>query len=1038
MKKLFSVLIVIGIVVTGFLFEFENNALEDLREKHVSFLKNSPFKETLKLTKKERKAHGLPPNKYYEREWELTMNPATGAPEPDKVLKLQKKLLEVPSKKTPGDGIDNPWIERGPNNVGGRTRTLLFDPNDTSNKRVFAGGVSGGLWVNEDITDENSAWTRVLNIPGNLSVSCIASDPNDSNILYIGTGELYTAGAATGNGLYKSIDAGVSWEYVIGGSTGDTIVDDQYLVPGFYFIQDVIVRDNLGVSEVFIAVGASFWSYGGSITTFLGNSNEYGVYKSIDKGETWTKPDIPTLNDHTQQPNDFEISSDNKIWLATTGNYYGDSGGAILSSIDGDNFTEIVRIPNLQRTEIEFSSTDPLKAYVLAEKSSGDPVIYKTTDAFVTDPVAVSLPNDSDTDITSGDFTRGQSFYNLMIEVDPTDDDILYVGGINLFRSINGADSWNQISKWHVSKPGDYSVVHADQHAMTFRPENSNEAVFGNDGGVYFTNNLSSAGSSSAAFVKMVEDYNVTQFYTGAIAPTVAEEYFLGGTQDNGTPLLNNSSKTGPDSSVDISGGDGAACFVDQVGESYLIVSYVYNNSYGLFDFSLEEWRTINSDDNNDGDFINQADLDSNLDILYTNGTSGSSNRLYRYSSLKTISESGSATKTTLTDNLLSASPTAITVSIYTTTSSTLLVGTETGILLKVINANTDPIWEDISGTEFLGSISDIEFGKDENEILVSFHNYGVKNIWFSADGGVSWSSKEGDLPDIPVKAILVNPINNNEVILGTELGVWKTGNFNTNSPNWVQTYNGMSDVKVTDLQLRREDFTVLASSFGRGLYSGRFFYSEEDLDGDTVLSDDDNCVYISNEDQLDTDNDGEGDVCDDDDDDDGIADVDDNSPLTYNPDQLDTDNDGEGDASDLDDDNDEILDIDDNCSLIVNFEQRDFDEDNIGDICDDNITVSQDIPKGFTPNNDGINDVWVLEKVEEMYPNNELEVYNKAGQLVYKAKPYLNNWTGVSNVGGSQKLPIGSYMFVFKSGDPIADFYSVGYVKKGWIYIKY
>ena len=99
---------------------------------------------------------------------------------------------------------------------------------------------------------------------------------------------------------------------------------------------------------------------------------------------------------------------------------------------------------------------------------------------------------------------------------------------------------------------------------------------------------------------------------------------------------------------------------------------------------------------------------------------------------------------------------------------------------------------------------------------------------------------------------------------------------------------------------------------------------------------------------------------------------------------------------------------------------------------------MNNEIPKGFTPNNDGVNDVWVLDKVQEMYPNNELEVYNRTGQLVYKAKPYLNNWTGESNVGGSQKLPIGSYLFVFNSGEPAGYFYPNAYVKKGWVYIKY
>ena len=92
-------------------------------------------------------------------------------------LKAQRKL----QSRTPGDAIDNQWIERGPNNVGGRTRTVFFDPNDATNETVFAGGVSGGLWKNTNISNSNSTWTRIEDLD-NFSISCYAIDPNNSNI----------------------------------------------------------------------------------------------------------------------------------------------------------------------------------------------------------------------------------------------------------------------------------------------------------------------------------------------------------------------------------------------------------------------------------------------------------------------------------------------------------------------------------------------------------------------------------------------------------------------------------------------------------------------------------------------------------------------------------------------------------------------------------------------------------------------------------------------------------------------------------------
>ena len=145
-----------------------------VRKKHAKNLAKSPFKKTLLLSKQERKAAAIPPNKYYETEWELTMDPETGKPTPEKLIQVREQLKRerqnaLASGRTPGDASDNNWVERGPNNVGGRVRAIMFDPNDATFKKVFAGGVSGGLWVNNDITT-NTAWTRV-GIPENLSVS---------------------------------------------------------------------------------------------------------------------------------------------------------------------------------------------------------------------------------------------------------------------------------------------------------------------------------------------------------------------------------------------------------------------------------------------------------------------------------------------------------------------------------------------------------------------------------------------------------------------------------------------------------------------------------------------------------------------------------------------------------------------------------------------------------------------------------------------------------------------------------------------------
>lgn len=845
MKK--KILFITVVTIFGCLFYFnatKKTEVELLREKHTSFLKNNPIKKFEKLTRKERFELGLTPNKYLERMWVLTANPALGKPTPEKLSALYEDLkLNRNLQRVPGDGTDNAWVERGPNNVGGRTRAIFFDPNDATNETVYAGGVSGGLWKNTNISNASSVWTRVEDLD-NFAISCYAIDPNNSNIWYVGTGEAYTSSDAVGNGIYKTIDGGANWTRVLNSSGAtDTSNATQYLVPGIHFITDIIVRDKDGSSattndsEVFASVASGFYSDGGSsLRTFLG-IRTFGIYKSTDNGSSWNwiSPNNPNIPGETAgtlgalyASNDFEIGADNTLWLATTRSIFGNGGGTILKSTDGSTFSVAHTIADGVRTELAVSKTNANKLYALAQVSGGNPTFVKTTDGFTTS-VTPDLPKDPDGSVTDDDFTRGQAGYDLVIEVDPNNDDILYVGGINAHRSgVNdpgGNPTWKTItywaSFWSPTTPG--SEVHADHHAIVFKPSNSNQGIFGTDGGVSYTTDFSddTEASNAPSAQNRNNGFNVTQFYTLGVAPKAAfpgaGDYFLAGAQDNGTQLFENAS-AGQVSTTDVSGGDGAYSFFDQDGtDKYYITNYVYNQIITCYDYTTNTTTTVDSDGDSDenGDFINVEELDSQLNVLYSNYSSGSNFIIRRYAGLPT----GPITSTDMTNALLTGSPTAMKVS---PRSSDFLIGTENGRLLKVTGITALETWSDITGSGFVGSISDVEYGATDNDIFVTFHNYGVQSVWYSNDGGTSWSSKEGDLPDLPVKAILQNPLNTKEVIIGTDLGVWKTTDFSVGSPAWTQSYNGMSSVKVTDLDLR-DDNMVFAATYGRGVFSGSF-----------------------------------------------------------------------------------------------------------------------------------------------------------------------------------------------------------------------
>ncbi|KAB8151516.1 T9SS type A sorting domain-containing protein [Kordia sp. TARA_039_SRF] len=839
-RKLKIGAVVMGLLVFGIVgYVFLNSSVEkvdekvssaELRENHANFLKNSPYKETQKLSRKERKAKGLPPNAYNEQVWELTMNPSLGRPTPELLPQIEREIEQFPLQgRAPGDAADNNWVERGPNNIGGRTRALMFDPNDINNAnpaddytRVFAGGASGGLWVNDDITDANSSWQLVQGLPDNISVTVIVSDPNDSNTMYLGSGESYTSGFAVGSGIYKSTDGGVNWQQIIGGNFGTTSSSGgALLIDGIFYINDLVARDNNGTTEVYVSIASAPYRESGSPFNILG-FEQRGLYKSDDGGASWSRFPIQFFNGIYMNPNDIELDLNNDIWLTTTSDTFGNSGGYIYRSTDGITFNFVYQLLNAQRTELEPSSTTPGTFWIAADVGSGSQAdLFQTTDNFTT-VTSFLEPDDADNGIPASDYTRQQAFYNLPIEVD--DNDNLYVGGIDLFKFNNAVSDWEQLSKWQTGGGQQNitaSLVHADQHAIVFRPNDNSQAIIGNDGGVYYSPDITNSAGDANAIQSRNLNYNVTQFYYGDIADgDIADgDDFAGGTQDNGS-LISLDANAGVNSLAEFLGGDGAYTAID-FNDGYMIASFPFASHalipYPSLNFS-GAYFVVNE---NNGGFINVAELDKNTNTFYANTSTGGTARLGQFTNI--TSGGASVMREDLTNSLMNSSPSAIKTSVN---GQTLYVGLRNGRLLKIEFALTlARTWSNIQDPGFVGSISDIEFGETEDDLYVTFHNYGVNNVWYSPDAGVTWEQKDGNLPDIPVKAILVNPLvpGGAEVIIGTELGVWRSSNFDTANPTWVRSDNGMRSVPVLDLDLRTTDNTVLATTHGRGFFTGQF-----------------------------------------------------------------------------------------------------------------------------------------------------------------------------------------------------------------------
>lgn len=741
-----------------------------------------PFHHTNHPTPQE--VDGMPkydrPDLARQHDFMMTMDPATGTVPRERladVYKIVDEYIDDPSKYAPGD-VTLPWEERGPDNVAGRVRAMMFDPDGSY--AVWAGGVGGGLWYNPDITPVGAGtWTKVDDFWANIAVTSIAYDPTDTDVMYVGTGEgFFNADAIVGDGIWKTTDGGSTWAQLAS-------------TTGFNYVTKVVVNPN-------------GWVLAGT---------HQGVQRSTDGGTTWsTVLNISDPNSGTSRCADLEIGADGMIY-ASMGIF---SEGDVFRSTTGlaGSWTHLSPGGNgfpttgVNRIELAPAPSNANVLYAITQSSStlSAEGIYRSTDQG-SNWTSVTIPNDADGGIAPG-FTRGQAWYDLIAKVDPTDEDHVYIGGIDIFHTFDGGTTWNQVTHWYGGFGEPY--VHADQHAIEFHSVDETDVIFGNDGGIAFTG---SGSSVQPSFFIRNDDFNITQYYACAVHPTAATDYYLAGSQDNGTQQYQS---PGMNSTTEPIGGDGAFCHIDQTDPTYQLGSYVYNNHY----------RSTNSGASfpglsfeNTGRFINPSDYDNSLGILYAARTGSD---LRRISGIR-----GTPVVANVTIPSLGGTASAITVSPHTTATTTLYVGTGSGQLLRVTDADGGaPASTDMDPGSALPNayISCIEIGADEDEILVTFSNYGVTSVWYTNDAGATWLSKEGNLPDMPVRWALFNPDDLTEVLLATEVGCWSTSNILAGSPTWVPSNTGLANVRVDMLQLRTSDNQVAAATHGRGLFTGNFF----------------------------------------------------------------------------------------------------------------------------------------------------------------------------------------------------------------------
>lgn len=726
------------------------------------------------------------------------------------------------------------WINRGPFNVGGRTRALAIDVNDEN--IILAGGVSGGMWRS---TDGGSSWTMVT-APDQLhSATAIAQDTRagHTDTWYYVTGELSGNSATAtgayyqGDGVFKSTDNGITWTLLESTSSNTPQTFDKF----FDYCWNVKVSPVTG--SVFVA------TYG-------------AIKRSQDGGVTWEtmfNTDNGTDDNYVYaQSTDIDISSTGTVYAAfsTEGDIY----GFYRSDSDGDKSSWIEITPDAMpasynRTVISIAPSNENIVYFLTHVDGEDAAghnLWKymydsANDSYGWEDLSGNIPDESG---STGSFDS-QGGYDLLVKVKPDDDNFVIIGGTDLWRSTDGFRSKSNYTKIGGYGPSNdlstYTNHHADQHSLVFYPGNTKKVISGHDGGLSLTDDITktnaNAAEESVVWSTLNVGYLTTQAYAVAIdMATNGDGGIIAGFQDNGTYRI--TSTDAQRDWNDLNGGDGGFCALVDAGNTYYSSSQngtVYRDWY---DSAYDTWRwtQVDPDGATGQDFINPFLLDPNNSkmMYYTAG-----DVIWRNSDLTEIPayQQKPATKnwvemtnTRVLDNQITA------LDVSYNPANILYYGTDQGRVFKVENANTgDPVNAEITSTDFptanIGCVKVNLFNSDE--VLISFTNYKVVSIWRTVDGGSTWESISGNLeenadgsgngPSVRWVDMLHKSDGTNLYFAATSTGLYSASALNGDNTQWTQEGPDLIGNVVVDMVKARKDGTVVIGTHGNGIYGAKF-----------------------------------------------------------------------------------------------------------------------------------------------------------------------------------------------------------------------
>jgi photosystem II stability/assembly factor-like uncharacterized protein len=685
----------------------------------------------------------------------------------------------------------------GPAVTSGRIVDFAVHPHNPSH--YYAAAASGGVWKT---TNGGTTWTPIFDDQGSYSIGCLALDPKNPHVLWVGTGENNSQrSVGYGDGVYRSDDGGKSWKH-LGLKSSEHI--------------GRIVIDPRNPDTVYVAAEGPLWGPGG----------DRGLYKTTDGGKHWAcvlsiSPNTG-VGDVVMDPRDPDVllaaayQRRRHVWTLIDG---GPESALYRSTDAGKTWNKVkAGLPTgeLGRIGLAWATASPDVVYAIVESTEKKGGIFRSADRGVT----WEKRNDFDQ----------QAQYYAHLFVDPKNADRVYVMNVRIHVSDDGCRTLNTLSE---------RFKHVDSHVIWVDPADTNHYLVGCDGGIYESRDR-------AANWRFIGNLPVTQFYDIACDEAGPFYHVYGGTQDNftlGGPARTRSVHgiTNADWFV-VQGGDGFHCRVDPRDPNTVYGEAQYA---GIVRFDRRTGEAVGIQPQpGRGEPPLRWNWDSPLIVSPHSATRiyFAANKVFRSDdrgdAWKAVS--GDLTRQLDRDKLAVMGkvwgPDAVAKSVSTSFFGNITALAESPRQEGLLYAGTDDgliqVTEDGGKTwrkqdRFAGVPERTYVSRlmpsrhDANVVYASFDNH--KNADFapyllrSADAGKTWTSVAGDLPaNGPVLALAEDHAGPDLLFAGTEFGLFFSRD---GGKKWLRLKGGLPTIAVRDLAVQRQMDDLVVGTFGRGIY---------------------------------------------------------------------------------------------------------------------------------------------------------------------------------------------------------------------------